>query len=603
MQLAVLSLPLPITTSESHLHPFILKMENPRQSTSALCRTLAHALKRLFKSVKARTGENTLNGPADIIRRVSSPPPSLLPRISQVSMFPEFESPDIFYDDADNRTPTLPMTFHESYTTQELPRTLLPARSLSHFNLQQVYADHCDLPVLPIRKQGHVWPAEQPTHANTGRVPAHKPVLVSKKSTLQIRRPVSFHASIVNAGPAASIHSDSSSSMLRRTKGSGNLRKCAITESLTAEKNLLTPIAEDACFSTSKSTDHNSFRLVKHFASYCIMDMAAPGCPISAVSEDLGYLYDIKDRFVLNAHEISELSMDLTVGRDPHGNEVTYLLLFSPLISPATTKSRFMLVSAIDVSGYIRYAATLEPTPEPRRETKYLNSYRDRTNLTRKTSSTSWIHEKTDQLADELLHGCSIKESSASTSTSRRPISTAEPVRSTHECEDIWTAIAREEGLMTRSVSTTSKSSVSLHSSANSSFQNQEPPTRSTTSQSGLNYADEKVVETFIDSLQVLYSQYFLLACSPLNGDIYEICYVSPAVYESGEYVSGHLSHTPFNLVNEFAAHLVAGKRFRTVIRWGVNGVKKQLYCVPLMGHEPAPWICMLVGEGTPIHW
>ncbi|KAF7506249.1 hypothetical protein GJ744_012057 [Endocarpon pusillum] len=559
-------------------------MENPRQSTSALCRPLAHALKRLFKSVKARPGENTLNGPADIIRRDSSSPPSLLPRISQVSMFPDFESPDIFYDDADNRTPTLPMTFHERYTTQELPRTLLPARSLSHFNLQQVYADHCGLPVLPTRKQGHVWPAEQQlTHANTGRVLAHNPVLVSKKSTLQIRRPVSFHASIVNAGPAASIHSDSSPSVLRRTKRSENL--------------------QDACFSTPKSTDHDSFRLVKHFASYCIMDMAAPGCPISAVSENLAYLYDIKDRFVLNAHEISELSMDLSVGRDPHGNEVTYLLLFSPLISPATAKSRFMLVSAIDVSGYIHNAASLEPTPEPRRETKYLNSYRDRSNPTRKTSSNSWIDERTDQLADELLHGCSIKESSASTSASRRPISIAEPVRSTHECEDIWTAIAREEGLVTHSVSAASKSSGSLHSSATSSFQNQDPPTRSTTSQSSLNYADEKVIETFIDSLQVLYSQYFLLACSPRNGDFYEICYVSPAVYASGEYVSDHLSHTPFNLVNEFGAHLAAGKRFRTVIRWGVDGVKKQLYCVPLMGHEPAPWICMLVGEGTPICW
>ena len=519
-------------------------------------------------------------------------------------MFPDFESPDIIYDHADNRTTTLPMTFHESYTTQGLPRTLLPARSLSHFNLQQVYADQCDLPVLPTRKQGHAWPAEQLTHANTGRVPAHKPVLVSKKSTLQIRRPVSFHASIVNAGPAASVHSDSSSSMLRRTKRSGNLRKCAVAESLTAEKNLLTPIAEDACFSTSKSTDHDSFRLVKHFASYCIMDIAAPGCPISAVSEDLGYLYDIKDRFVLNAHEISELSMDLSVGRDPHGNEVTYLLLFSPLISPATTKSRFMLVSAIDVSGYIRYAASLEPTPEPRRETKYLNSYRDRSNPTRKTSSTPWIDERTDQLADELLHGCSIKESSASTSASKRTISIADPIRSTHDGEDIWTAIAREEGLMTRPDSAASKSTGYLHSSANSSsFQNHDPPTSSTTPQSNLNYADEKIIETFIDSLQVLYSQYFLLACSPLNGDFYEICYVSPAVYASGEYVSGHLSHTPFNLISEFGAHLAAGKRFRTVIRWGVNGVKKQLYCVPLMGHQPAPWICMLVGEGTPIYW
>lgn len=579
-------------------------MDRSRQSTGAICRTLAHALKRLFKSVKARIGKNALNGTVDIIRRDSTRPPPMLPRISEVSMFPDFESPDIIYDYTDDRTPTLPMTFHESYTAQEISRNLLPARSLSHFNLHQVYAHHSDLSVLPTRKQGHVWPAEPVTHANTGRVPARRPVLISKKSTLQIRRPVSFHANVVNAVPCTSVHSDSSSSVLRRMKPSGNLRKCAVAASHPAETNLLTATAEEACFSTSTSTDHDSIQLVKHFASYCIMDITIPGCPISAVSEDLGYLYDIKDRFVLNAHEISELSMDLSVGHDPDGNEVTYLLLFSPLISPATTKSCFMLVSAIDVSGYVRYAASLESTPEPREEIKYLNSNRDGSNQTRKTSSTSWIDKRTDQLADELLHGCSIKESSTRVFTSRRRVPQADATQSVRDSEDIWTAIAREEGLMTRPASASSKSTGSAHSSANSSsFQYQEQANKSTSPRSSLNYADEKVLETFIDSLQVLYSQYFLLACSPLNRDFYEICYVSPAVYASGEYVSGHLSHTPFNLISAFGAHLAAGRRFRTVIRWGVQGVKKQLYCVPLMGHQPAPWICMLVDKETPIHW
>ncbi len=483
-------------------------------------------------------------------------------------------------------------------------RTLLPARSLSHFNLQQVYADHSDLPVLPTWKQGHVWSAEKLAHASPRRVPAQKPVLISKKSTLQIRRPVSFHANIVNVVPSESIHPDSYSSVLRRIKPSRNLRKCAVVESHTAQTKLLTQIAEEACFSTSRSPDHDSFRLVKHFASYCIMDITAPGCPISAVSEDLGYLYDIKDRFVLNAHEISELSMDLSVGRDPNGNEVTYLLLFSPLISPATTKSCFMLVSAIDVSGYVRYAASIESAPETSREANYPNSYRDKPNPTRKTSSTSWIDERTNQLADELLHGCSIKESSASTYASRRPALQADPSRPVHDCEDIWTEIAREEGLMTHPPSAASTSTDSANGSADSSsFQNQDQTTKSTSSRSSLNYGNENVLEVFIDSLQVLYSQYFLLACSPSHEDFYEICYVSPAVHTDGEYVTGHLSHTPFNLISEFGAHLAAGKRFRTVIRWGIRGVEKQLYCVPLMGRQPAPWICMLVDERVPIHW
>ena len=551
---------------------------------------------RLFRSVKAKNADSPACGPVDIIRRDDSRA-SLLPRISGVSLFPDFERPDIVYDGVDNHILSLPMPFQAATTTQGSQKTLLPVKSLSQFNLSRAYSLHSDLSDLQTRRQKAYWPVEQLTDVSTGRVPSHKAELVSKKSTLQIRRPESVHGSISNATLATSTSSDASS-VIRRTKRSTNLRECATLESSAAKAPLLTPIAEHNRLSDFKPSQEDSIRLVRQFASFCVIDIGAPGCPVSAVSEDLRYLYDVKDRFVLNAQECSELSMDLSVGRDPDGNEVTYLLLFSPLVSPSTTKSRFLLVSAIDVSGYVRYAAGLESGKEKKSPT----SSRKRAKPQKNSSSVSWIDKRTDQLADELLHGCSMKEAPASNSASRhRTLHTADSRRSKLDSEDVWTAIAREEGLTSRGVFAASSSAAYDQSASPPLCRRREEEV--TASLPDPNHADGKVLETFIDSLQLLYSQYFLLACSPLNGQFYEICYVSPAVYESGEHVSGHLSHTSFTLINELEAQLATGRRFRTVIRWGNGGIEKQLFCVPLTGHQPAPWICMLVDKETPIEW
>jgi hypothetical protein len=580
----------------------VLKMEKPHISTSALCRTLAHALKRLFKSVKAQNAVNPLNAPVDIIRRDVSRS-SYLPRISQVSLFPEFECPSADHDGLADYVPSLPMPLQPSSTNQASQKTLLPAKSLSHFNLRHIYTDQSESPVVRSRREVG-FPLGEPT-IHPSKVISQKPVLVSKSSTLQIRRPESLHATISNASIAASFISGKPSSSIRRTNGSCDLRKCAKTDSLTAETAPLTSIAENSRSSGSTSSHGDPSHLVRHFASFCIIDIAAPGCPVSAVSEDLRYLYDIKDRFVLNAQQCSELSMDLSIGRDPSGNEVTYVLLFSPLISPATTRTRFMLVSAIDVSGYVRCAASLESNLEPIAEVRPLRSFREKPNPGRKVSSRSWIDERTDRLADELLHGCSIKDTSNSNVPGRpRASHMTDLRRSDFDSEDVWTAIAREGGLKPREPSAATKSIVGLHSASDPPLlRRQKQATVPPIPKSNPNHGDEKVLERFIESLQVLYSQYFLLACSPLNGQFYEICYVSPAVYASGEYVSGHLSHTSFHLIDEFGAHLAAGRRFRTTILWGSEGVAKQLYCVPLMGHQPTPWICMLVDKETPIHW
>lgn len=574
-------------------------MDTTGQITGSLRRSLARALKRLFRSVHFNHADHTLDFPVEIIRKDVSRM-SYLSRISVVSSFPDFEDLELGNDGMLDNTSGINIPFEASQDAQAAQKRLLPAKSLSHLNLRGVFADHSKMPDPISKERGFLRAIKLDDYATTGAVVPQRPSLVPKRSNLQIRRHGSIHTRISNEHLAESSETDSSSSVIRRTKRSSDLRKCAKVRSAARETQRLTPIAENSPSVAGSSPQDFSSHLVRHFASFCVIDILSPGCPVSAVSDDLRYLYDVKDRFVLNAQECTQLSMDLSIGRDPEGNEVTYVLLFSPLVSPATGKSRFVLVSAIDVSGYVRYAASLGQRSESRELETLPSTLNEHSGGRRTSSSISWIDERTDQLADDLLKGCSIPNTSSydhAILEGQWPSMNFRP--SGRDAEDVWTTIAREEGLPPHQTLATTRSTEKFHPGSGS----QREATSSASPQSPLDYTDEKVLGIFIESLQVLYSQYFLLACSPLNDQFYEISYVSPAVYASGEYVLGHLSHTSADLIRDFGAHLKRGGRFRAPIRWGDEGLEKQLFCVPLMGPKPAPWICFLVDKDTPIQW
>jgi hypothetical protein len=584
-------------------------MDATSHTSLSLRRSLARALKHLFGSVKVHNADDHPNSPVDIIRRDDSQT-SNLPRISVVSAFPDFNCVGIEADRLpDGRiSPRLP--FQARHCDQASQKALLPAKSLSHINLRGVY---CNQPTSGSAHQASFRTLEPHDKSATGHVPSQKPKLVSKRSSLQIRRPESLHARFSNTGLDENPPPTSSNvppPVIRRTRGSGNLRKCAKQRSLAANTEALTRVAEIGP-SPSQGTDRDdSLRLVKHFASLCVIDILAPGCPVSAVSDDLRYVYDVKDRFVLNAQEMSQLSMDLSIGRDAQGNEVTYVLLFSHLISLDTDKNRFILVSAIDVSGYVRYAASDDQISESSQQSSAPDSFSDQSEASGASSTSLWLNEQTGRLADALLQGCSIDDRPCSaTTTSREQVSdmTTGPdsnYSDLSDCsDDIWTSIAKEESLKARSGSNKCNPARQVSYKAGKQQEVKPPDPLPSESQSRVNYADEKVLGRFVESLQDLYSQYFLLACSPVDDEFYEIRYVSPAVHASGEYILDHLSHTSTDLMNDFRAHLALEERFRAMIRWGSEGRWKQLYCLPLIGPQPAPWMCFLVDKGVHIHW
>jgi len=106
-----------------------------------------------------------------------------------------------------------------------------------------------------------------------------------------------------------------------------------------------------------------------------------------------------------------------------------------------------------------------------------------------------------------------------------------------------------------------------------------------------------------MSNLQQLYSEFFLLAKSPLDDNVYEICNVSPSVSASKDYINGHLSQTPPSIIAMLSQSLAGDSAFRMAVRWGGKGQERQLYCIPLFGQSSVTWICVLVDIGVPLLW
>ena len=334
--------------------------------------------------------------------------------------------------------------------------------------------------------------------------------------------------------------------------------------------------------------------MVKHFASFCVLDTHIPGCPISSVSEDLEYVYDIKDRFVLDAQEVVELSMDISVGLDPQGQEVTYLMLYSPLVSPESSKASFIMVSAIDVSGYVDYAAKLDFEPH---QGNNHGTFRQRARA--RSRSTHWpLDQANTTTLPDYLQSVQTRRSCPA-KICDHSLGSADPPSPRLEVEDVWMTIAREERSKTNWEPPRCRSN-NAYDSASRTIQNQKQAKYLSRT---ISFADEEILSSFVGRLQVLYSQYFILSVNQETVKFYDITFLSPAVYHSGEWIAGHLSRNSIETMLGFRWQLARRRRFKGTLRWGDEGVKKQVFCIPLIGSEPDNWLCMLVDTDIPICW
>ena len=314
------------------------------------------------------------------------------------------------------------------------------------------------------------------------------------------------------------------------------------------------------------------------------------GGPVTATSEDLKYVFDVGEHFFLNNQECTDASMDIVTGFDADGQEVTHLVLFSPLISPSSGRSRFLLAALIDVTVFIKDAATV-----PELDTISEESIID-------GGAATPVFQQSDmhfQLAErkgvryelsceDLLGGCYINEpSSSGVGRGFTPSMSMYPEMQgglIPTFSDIWTDLAQEE--MVRGRPSTIESGHSTPKSSNSS-----------SAASCDSSKVDNVLDSFMTELQRLYSDFFLLAKSPLDAGFYEICNVSPSVYVSKDYVRGHLSHSSYETITRLSERLGGDTAFDMSVRWGITGDAKQLYCIPLFGQRDLTWICNARGR------
>ncbi|KAK5952390.1 hypothetical protein OHC33_006433 [Knufia fluminis] len=300
---------------------------------------------------------------------------------------------------------------------------------------------------------------------------------------------------------------------------------------------------------------------INHFSSFCVLDAATPGCPVTATSGDLRFVFDIGEEFCLNTVGVDGASMETVTGQDEDGNVRIHLVIYSPLVNPNSGRSRFVLASLLDITSFITDAASV---PD-------LETISEESIVEEEPKTPTRIHlqqsPKYELAADKLFESCFLPEHRLQT-----------PIQA--QKDDIWLDIATEETRKSRSLKSapgTPRSTSSARSSARSM---------------------DDVLDQFLASLQELYSEFFLLGKSPLDENSYEICNVSPKVHALREYMEGHLTKTSLEDKAHLEQQLTQDKSFQMNVRWGVMGNLKQLYCVPLFGRSNITWICFLVEDG-----
>ena len=520
-------------------------------------KSLRQSLRELLRLKPNPSTVTAISSVGSGILRRADPSVAHLPQFSSTSLIPGFSASGL---ESSNKT-TNPTRDH----VQVLPprrghghlkevHPLLPATSLSQFNLHEAYIQHGSVPRYSVY--------QNVTNANVSTV--SRQASLSTIHTSQLRPSVSTLR--LRESRSALTACQPSEDDFRVTKNSITTR---LPAALTFPQDKSSYLTEPTFAQRNVTRDQkpSPLTLVEHFRSFCVLDTATIGCPVTATSSELRYIFQIGEQFFLNNQECEGTSMDIVTGSDALGNPITHLVLFSPLIAPSSGRSRFMFASLVDVTKFIEDAALM-----PELDTISEESVVDNIATPPTYSSPAWPALNHELSADDLLGGCCMSD--------------VTPYSKAME-SDIWLDLAASERRpVTRK---------SWHHDSPATM----PSSRSTCS----NISVDDVLDQFVADLQNLYSNFFMLGKSPLGQDVYEICNVSPRVFASKEYVEGHLSHTRRDTVETLSVKLADSDPFTLRVVWGTPGVVKQLYCCPVFGQSDLIWICFLVDSYIPGLW
>jgi hypothetical protein len=301
---------------------------------------------------------------------------------------------------------------------------------------------------------------------------------------------------------------------------------------------------------------------------------------VVATSSELKYIFEIGEQFVLNNIECEGCSMDIVTGTDAAGDQITHLVLFVPFVIPSSGRSRYMLACLIDVTRLIQDTATL---PELEKGSNTSTAESDPRTPLQDSPLLDWDAPRLKLSSEDLLGGCVLpSDREYSKSLIKEPQN------------DIWLHLANEERYKGTPARGNSRSTQRSNQNMTSSFMSHT---------SDMSDGVDEVLHDFIGGLQQLYSDFFLLGRSPLDHTSYEICNVSPTVYEAKDYIHGHLSLMGLQGIAELSAHLARDNPFEMEVKWGDRGLAKRLYCSPLYGQDSITWLCFLVDMSVARVW
>jgi hypothetical protein len=527
--------------------------------------TVTKSLKQTLKEAFFRTLRRSApNSPSDvgsgILRRGATNGAGFASRTTLSSIAEEIHYLPMIPNRFESRV-DLPAARHSAR------QSLLPKTSLSQFNLNQVY-------LHPTTK------SQRPTRQG-----------VSPSISI-----ASHHASVTTFGSLYELPSLStlklqdSQQTLKSLSSSSKHGVSRQKKVFPAKSNhvswLQSPTASLPSLRGSPANAHDAryadnlsvTSLSDHFKSFCILDTSTPGYPVVATSREMRYIFELGENFFLNSCECDGKSMDLVTGQDANGDPITNLVLFTPLVIPGSGRNRFLLASLVDVTDFIKDAASL-PALIPSSDSSTVSSLRTPRQQGRRRLE--WAGYDHMLSADNLLGGCIL------------PSDRDDIMFHAELPDDIWLNIAKEE----RRSTAKSRSNAKLKLS-------QSPAASHPSSTGSCVESIDELLEQFMGGLQELYSEFFLLGKSPLDDSYFEICNVSPILYASKEYINGHLSHNDHQRLADLSARLAQGSAFDIRVRWGERGVVKSMYCNPVYTRSDSiSWLCFLVDGQTPLLW
>lgn len=535
-------------------------------------KSLKQSLKDVFLRRRRQASNPSLATVGSGILRKAELSDFYLSSITTFSSFPDLTDSQFCLDEH-TISPAIPNRFQaptrQGTIRSKVPHTLLPATSLSQFNLHQAYLQKSSVPYQP------GYQVVSPTYTPIVSREASFASLSTFSSASTLRLQDSRRQLVDRDLPRPPTIASVDRPVLERH---GQTKHVSWLQSPTASSLSVSQVSS-AKPSRADIPDSTGIRQVEHFKSFCILDTTLRGYPIVATSQENRYIFEIGEQFFLNSCECEGTSMDIVTGQDAAGDPVTHLVLFTPLVIPSSGRSRFMLASLIDVTRFIHDAASL-PELEKASDSSTIES--DVHTPLHDRLPSSWNPAQYKLSAEDLLGGCVLADDRE---LCKKPAKESP--------DDIWLNLALEE----------KRSSGARDTYLSTPRSKRTPRSSNTSHASTISSTVDEVLDDFMSDLQELYSEFFLLGKSPLDDTYFEICKVSPMLYATKDYINGHLSHTRQQAIIELSTRLAQDSPFDVEVKWGSQGLDKCLYCSPLYGQNSITWICFLVDRQMPTLW